>query len=93
MNGKQIADMLGEIRDRTVRMESRLVQLGDHVGANLRQKQEIRIYQQGEVWFAEIDALDMSLARVFAMFQQQKVRAASAVLMCKGKRVALLDLQ
>lgn len=54
-----------EVMDRIIRIESRMVQLGDHVGANLRAKQRITVEDAGGGNFAvHIDALDVSLSRI-----------------------------
>ncbi len=54
-----------ELKDRLVRIESRMVQLGDYVGANLRTKQRITIVQSAAGVAIEIDALDVSLSRIY----------------------------
>lgn len=72
-----IEETLKEIADRMRRMESRLVQLGDHVGANLRTKQRIEIVSDGDgtpPW-VEIDALDVSISRIVTELQQHAVDA------------------
>ncbi|WP_322037939.1 hypothetical protein [Burkholderia cenocepacia] len=60
-----------EILDRTRRMESRMVQLGDHVGANLRSKQKIEIKPDpaGGVMVV-IDSLDVSMSRIVTELKQ-----------------------
>lgn len=55
-----------EALDRIIRIESRLVQLGDFVGANLRTKQRIEVVRSANGTAITIDALDVSLARVYA---------------------------
>lgn len=55
-----------EMRDRLIRVESRMVQLGDYVGANLRSKQRIIITTTALGTAIEIDALDVSLSRIYA---------------------------
>lgn len=59
-------EVLGEILDRVVRTETRVVQLGDHVGANLRSKQRIDVEPTRESVVVYIDALDVSLSRISA---------------------------
>lgn len=61
-----------EVLDRVIRIESRVVQLGDHVGANLRTKQRIEIDWAGEYPTVEIDSLDVSLSRIYAQLSQAK---------------------
>jgi len=55
-----------ELKDRLVRIESRMVQLGDYVGANLRTKQRINIVQSASGVAIEIDAMDVSMSRIYA---------------------------
>jgi hypothetical protein len=57
-------EMTREILERVIRIESRTVQLGDHVGANLRSKQRIEIEPTRESVVAYIDAMDVSLSRI-----------------------------
>lgn len=55
-----------ETLERVTRIESRLVQLGDHVGANLRTKQRIDIAKHdGLAVSIIIDSLDVSLSRIY----------------------------
>lgn len=61
-----IEEALKELLDRSIRTETRVVQLGDHVGANLRSKQRIDIEPTPTSVVAYIDALDVSLSRVAA---------------------------
>ena len=55
-----------ELLDRTRRLETRMVQLGDHVGANLRTKMRIDVHLVDGVAVVNIDAMDVSLSRVVA---------------------------
>lgn len=64
--------MLQDIYDRTIRSETRLVQLGDHVGANLRSKQRIDIEPTTDSVVAYIDAMDVSLSRVAAEVERSE---------------------
>lgn len=69
-------DFEQEVMDRIVRIESRVVQLGDHVGANLRTKQKIDIRQAGGRVTIEIDSLDVSLSRILTQLAQTTLLAA-----------------
>lgn len=62
-----------ELLDRTRRLESRMVQLGDFVGANLRSKQRIEVYA-GSSPSVTIDALDVSISRIVTELRQHDVR-------------------
>ena len=66
-------DMTRERLDRTRRLESRLVQLGDFVGANLRSKQRIEVYE-GSSPSVTIDAIDVSISRIVTELAQHNVR-------------------
>lgn len=59
-----------ELMERTIRIESRIVQLGDHVGANLRSKQRIHPHCDLGVVTVDIDSLDVSVSRIFAELNQ-----------------------
>lgn len=61
-----------EMLDRIIRIESRMVQLGDFVGANLRTKQRITIHEYSTGTAIEIDALDVSLARIYTELSQRR---------------------
>lgn len=71
MTHKTDRELLEEIHQRAVRTETRVLQLGDHVGANLRTKQRIDIEATAHCSVvAYIDALDVSLSRVIAEVNQ-----------------------
>lgn len=58
-------DFEQEVMDRVIRIESRMVQLGDHVGANLRTKQKIDIRDAGDgKATVSLDSLDVSISRI-----------------------------
>lgn len=60
-----------EMSQRMTRLESRIVQLGEHVGANLRTRMRIEVVQPrsaGRPTF-EIDALDVSISRIVAVLR------------------------
>jgi hypothetical protein len=57
-------ELLAEVLQRSIRMETRMVQLGDHVGANLREKQRIEVEPTKESVVVYIDAMDVSLSRI-----------------------------
>lgn len=69
MSQKTTDEAVQEILQRTIRVETRMLQLGDHVGANLRTKQRIEIARSGDARHAivaYVDSLDVSLSRVLA---------------------------
>ena len=76
-----------ETLERVIRMESRLVQLGDHVGANLRSKQRIEIRQDHET-LVNIDSLDVSVSRILTELRQAGVKSQQAVDVYHDGRIA-----
>jgi hypothetical protein len=93
----KIYDELKKISDRTTRLETRFVQLGDHVGANLRIKQCVTVSVSSIGVAVEIDALDMSLSRIVAELHRQcdaeRLRNTAKVpVWFDGKCVATLNM-
>lgn len=82
---------LKELLDRTRRLESRMVQLGDHVGANLRSKQRIEIKHaaagDGHSLYVEIDALDVSVSRILTELRQHEVHRPAIGVFHEGRLV------
>lgn len=68
-----IEQRVNEILERTVRLESRIVQLGDHVGANLRSKQKIDVEWIEGGARVTIDSLDVSVSRILTELRQANV--------------------
>lgn len=68
-----------EILDRIVRIESRMVQLGDHVGANLRSKQKIDVVLSQTGTVVVIDSLDVSASRIYTELAAKRVRTGEPV--------------
>ena len=68
MSVEQIAR---ETLERVTRLESRMVQLGDYVGANLRSKQKIEIRRPASMQpYVVIDSLDVSVSRILTELRQ-----------------------
>jgi hypothetical protein len=84
--------LLIEIRDRMVRVESRLVQLGDYVGANLRSRQKIDIggLDASGMLTATVDSLDVSVARIYAEIGSAGYGGRDADVFVDGEHVATL---
>lgn len=80
--------LLREVNQRTTRIESRMVQLGDYVGANLRTRLRVELKRDpGGKAYVEIDALDVSLSRIYSMLQEMKINEVVDVTL-KGVMVA-----
>src|SRR5258705_8404087 len=87
---RELTETVKEIRDRVVRLESRMVQLGDHVGANLRVRQKIEVHQDEGCTWVEIDSLDVSLSRIYTELQQKGIATAGITICHHGRDVATL---
>jgi hypothetical protein len=77
---QQISDemeLLREVNQRATRIESRMVQLGDYVGANLRTKMRVHVERDDTGVWVEIDALDVSLSRIVTSLREQGIRKGS----------------
>ena len=70
-----------ETLERVTRLESRVVQLGDHVGANLRSKQRIEIRRpdlaDGGHPYVVIDSFDVSVSRILTEMRQANLHVGS----------------
>jgi hypothetical protein len=81
-------DLLNEINQRAIRVESRMVQLGDYVGANLRTKMRVDVRDdRGEVW-VEVDAVDVSMSRIHTALREASVHAGVIPVLFNGKTIA-----
>lgn len=81
-----MSDQLKEVLDRVIRLESRMVQLGDHVGANLRSKQRIDIYMGADPRVV-IDSLDVSMSRVLTELRKSQFKGQSIEVWCNNQCV------
>ncbi|MDO8699149.1 MAG: hypothetical protein Q7J75_01765 [Rhodoferax sp.] len=79
-----------EVMDRIIRIESRIVQLGDHVGANLRVKQKIDISNTADGIHAGIDSLDVSMSRIFSELAIANSTRWPVTVIWRGRQVATL---
>jgi hypothetical protein len=64
MDNRTAEQKLDEVLQRMVRTETRIVQLGDHVGANLRDRMRIDVEPTRESVVVYVDAMDVSLSRI-----------------------------
>lgn len=81
-----------ELLDRTRRLESRLVQFGDFVGANLRTKQRIEVAGPPAAPHVLIDALDVSVSRIVTELRQHNVRHGEVPVYLNGELVFAINL-
>ncbi|EYS89541.1 hypothetical protein CF68_33200 [Cupriavidus sp. SK-4] len=82
-----------EIKDRVTRMESRVVQLGDHVGANLRAKLRIhRVRDASGDQYVEVDSYDVSISRILTELEEAGWSGDVGVNV-RGRRIATLHVK
>ncbi|BDD92411.1 hypothetical protein PanNE5_18510 [Pandoraea sp. NE5] len=83
-------EILQEVRDRVVRTESRMVQLGDFVGTNLRVRMHIEVRDvDGDVW-VDVDALDVSVSRIYTALEQAGVHGIAVPVRRNGRDIAMV---
>jgi hypothetical protein len=71
------------------RLETRLVQLGDYVGANLRTKMQIELNNDEHGAWVDVDAPDVSISRIINELQRLGVkRDIRLPVMCNGATIA-----
>lgn len=81
-------DLLQEINQRVTRTESRMVQLGDFIGTNLRVRMRIAVRKHaGDVW-VEVDALDTAISRIYTELREHGVTGIPVPVRCAGKDIA-----
>ena len=89
---RQLEADVKEIKERVIRTESRVVQLGDHVGANLRAKLRIhRVRDANGNQHVEVDSYDVSISRILSDLEEAGWSGDVGVEV-HGKRVATLHV-
>jgi hypothetical protein len=84
-------EKLIEINQRVARMESRMVQLGDHVGANLRTKMRTEVVKEaGRGPHVEVDAADVSLSRIHTALREAAVHSGEIPIYLNGVEIAVI---
>jgi len=87
LNDLELA-LLQEINQRVTRTESRMVQLGDFVGTNLRVRMRVAVRkQEGAVW-VEVDALDTSISRIYTELREHGIAGMAVPVRLDGKDIA-----
>lgn len=84
--------LLREVNQRTTRLESRMVQLGDYVGANLCTKMRVHVERNDTGVWVEIDALDVSLSRIVTSLREQGIRKGWIAVELNGRQITRIDL-
>jgi hypothetical protein len=65
---------MSEILDRVIRIETRLMKLGDVLGVNLRSKDKITVtHVHGKEYDVEISALDVSISAIISACKEQGI--------------------
>lgn len=83
-------EILLEINQRATRLESRMVQLGDHVGANLRTKMRVDVQREGGRVWVDVDAVDVSLSRIHTALREASVHTGEVEIMLGGVVIATI---
>ncbi|MEM5387915.1 hypothetical protein VSR68_30650 [Paraburkholderia phymatum] len=83
----EMMKLLREVNQRNTRTESRMVQLGDYVGANLRTRMRIDMKRAAAGVCVEIDALDVSISRIVGKLRDEGINEAMDVYL-NNRRVA-----
>lgn len=88
----EMMKLLREVNQRTTRTESRMVQLGDHVGANLRLRMRTDVKRDGKSVWVEVDALDVSISRIVTALQERGIREGQISVALNGRQIMIIDL-
>lgn len=86
-------ELLKEINQRAARMESRMVQLGDHVGANLRTKMRTEVIRSDGAqpqWYVKVDAVDVSLSRIHTALREAGVHSGEVQIYLNDACIAVI---
>ena len=87
---KSQQDLLYEINQRAIRMESRVVQLGDHVGANLRTKMRTDVHESANGIWVDVDAYDVSISRIRTALREAGITEGQVPVRLNGKTIAVV---
>ena len=82
-----------ETLQRLTRIETRIVQLGDHVGVNLRSKQRVVIHDDATGVWVEIDALDVSLSRINTELEKFGAKPGRIPVAYRGRPAAFVNFK
>lgn len=82
--------LLKQINDRAIRIESRMVKLGDHVGSNLRTKMRVGVHSDDLGTWVEVDAVDVSMSRIHTALREAHVHEGQIPIRFEGKDIGLI---
>lgn len=91
----ELVDLVREIRDRVSRTETRIVVLGDHVGADLRSSKRVTIKMHprtAEPW-VDLTSMDVSLSGIINELASTGEFLGDVCVMHKGVHVATIHLK
>lgn len=83
-------ELLKEINQRAIRVESRMVQLGDFVGANLRTKMRVDVHSDDQGTWVEVDAVDVSMSRIHTALREARVHEGSIPIRFDGNDIGMI---
>ncbi len=88
-------DMLAELRQRVVRIESRICRLGDHIGANLSDTvKQVRIADIDDTEVAVyLPALDIALSALLNLLKEKGKAGKIATVWFDSRQVAQFYIQ
>ncbi|WP_168788034.1 hypothetical protein [Paraburkholderia aromaticivorans] len=86
---KSQQDLRCEINQCAIRMESRVVQLGDHVGANLRTKMRTDVHEGANGIWVDVDACDVSISRIRTALREAGIKEKQVPVRPNGKTIAI----
>ena len=95
MTHRSTDQLLEELRQRAIRTESRVVQLGDHMGANLRSAPKLAVYPadaHNAFPWVEIDSLDVSISRILAAVKAAELKPRAITVFHGERAVCTLNL-
>jgi len=80
--------LLKEVNQRVIRTETRVVNLGDHIGLNLREQTKVELTHEGSELMVRISALDVSISQIMNVLHRAGCdRGRHVGVWCGGKFV------
>lgn len=92
MSADSLNTVTAEIRDRVTRIESRIVKLGEHMGADLRTNARVLVQPRaGLCPTVTIDSLDVSLSRITQELTRLGYGTRGIPIIHNGRHVATME--